>query len=442
MRSNFYRLMGLSLLFVATVSTAVPTIQHWQTSNGVSVYFVPTTGLPILDAQLLFDAGSVRDDAKSGIAALTSVLLDQSAARKSAQDIAEALESVGAQLGVSTSRDFTSISFRSLTDTESLKKSWAILKKVVNEPDFPEVDFQREKNRTLLTIAKREESPGTLAQLALYKEIFKGHGYANAVQGNKRTVSQLTADDLKRFYDDYYVAQNLKVILVGGVSNERAKDMVEDLIGRLPLGEKAATIADVVDLKKGKTIHREYSSQQTHIMYSLPVLKHNDADYFALYMGNHILGGSGFSSRIVKEIREQRGLAYSAYSYFHPMVEKGPFLVGLQTRNEKVQEATDAIKSTLSDFIENGPTEEELVAAKKNLVGGFALKLDSNKKLLANVAGIVASGAPLNYLNEYMGKVKAVTRKQVTDAFERRVVMDKMVMVTVGKTVVNQDDGK
>jgi len=435
MRINLVTPLGFVLLLISAQSIAVPTIQHWKTDNGASVYFVPTDGLPILDAQLVFDAGSARDANKNGVAALTSALLDQGAAGQSAQQIAEKLESVGAQMGVSTSRDFTSISYRSLTDEIALKTSWTVLNDVLNKPDFPDVDFNREKERTLLGIKRRQESPATLAQLALYREIYNNHPYANAIQGVEETVSVLKVGDLKQFYQQYYVAKNLTVVLVGGVTKEQAKKMVHELVGRLPAGEKASLLPEVSLQEEGKTIHQEYPSQQTHLMYSLPVLKQNDADYFPLFVGNHILGGSGFSSRIVKEIREERGLAYSAYSYFHPMRQKGPFLMGLQTRNEKVKEASTAVKQTLETFIQNGPTEEELTAAKKNIMGGFALKLDSNKKLLANVVGIVTSGVPLDYLNSYTQKVAAVTQEQITQAFQRRVIMSSMVMVTVGQAV-------
>jgi Predicted Zn-dependent peptidases len=231
------------------------------------------------------------------------------------------------------------------------------------------------------------------------------------------------------------VANNLRVVLVGGISRQQAEKMVQELVADLEMGEKVPRVPAIVLPSEGKNIHQEYPSQQTHLMYSLPVLKRNDPDYFPLYVGNHILGGSGFSSRIVKEIREKRGLAYSAYSYFRPMMEKGPFLIGLQTRNEKVQEASLAVKKTLQEFIQHGPTEEELVAAKKNLIGGFALKLDSNKKLLNNIVDIVVGGVSLDYLNHYMSNIEAVTRQQIVDAFQRRVLVNKMVMVTVGQAV-------
>jgi zinc protease len=435
MRIKQQYVMSFVLCLVTSVSFAVPNIQHWETTNGANVFFVPTKGLPILDVQLVFDAGSVRDGENLGVGSLTSGLLNEGAGGLSAQQIAEQMESVGAQLGASTSRDFTSISYRSLTDQQALASSWAVLKKVLSQPEFPVVEFNRVKQNTLLGIKRREESPGTLAQLALYKAIYKNHPYSNAIRGEADSVSGMQIDDLKSFYKQYYVAKNLIIVMVGGVSREQAERLANDLLLTLPSGEKAKPTQTVADAKQGNEIHQEYPSQQTHLMYGLPVLTHNDPDYFALYVGNHILGGSGFSSRIVKDIREERGLAYSAYSYFRSMIQKGPFLIGLQTRNEKAAEASAAVKEVLKLFIDKGPTEEELIASKKNISGGFALRLDSNKKLLGNVVSIVTSGASLDYLNTYLQRINSVTREQIQDAFMRRVDMNKMVMVTVGQRV-------
>jgi len=433
MRSR-HLIITLSLLLVSVSSFAVPTIQHWRSDNGADVYFVPTKGLPIVDVKLVFNAGSAYDGAQSGVAGLTSALLDQGAAGQSAQQIAEQFESVGAQFSTSSSRDFSTLTYRSLSESEALAQSWEVFKQVLNNPDFPVGDFKRLQEQTLLGIKRREESPGVLAQLALYREIYREHPYANPVRGTLDSVSAISRDDLVQFYKNYYVANNLKVILVGGISRQQAESMVADLLSGLPAGTKAMPIAKVPELIEGKTIHLEYPSQQTHLLYGLPVITHNDADYFALSVGNHVLGGSGFSSRIVKEIREERGLAYSAYSYFNPMIQKGPFLIGLQTRNEKLTEAATAVKQTLVEFIEQGVSEEELIAAKKNISGGFALRLDSNKKLLANVASIVASGASLDYLNTYLENINAVSIAAIQEAFKRRVTINNMVMVTAGQT--------
>lgn len=433
MHSKLPVLLAFVLAMFGSQSQAVPTIQHWQLANGAAVYFVPTEGLPLLDVQLVFDAGSARDGEKLGLAALTSALIDQGAGGLTAQQIAEQLDSVGARMGASSSRDYTSISFRSLSDQQTLKTAWGVLTKVINTPRFPTLDFSREKQRTLLSIKQREESPGTLAQLALYRHMYGEHPYANPIQGQYDSVNKLSVNELKAFYKKYYVGSNLTMVLVGGISRQQAELLVDQAVGQLASGEKAAPIAAVDTPLNGAVIQQSYPSQQTHVLYGLPVLKHNDEDYFALYVGNHILGGSGFSSRIVKEIREERGLAYSAYSYFSPMLQKGPFMMGLQTKNESLDEAVKATKQVLGQFVDKGPSEEELIAAKKNISGGFALKLDSNKKLLANVVGIVVSGAPLDYLNTYVQKINAVTAKQIQQAFQRRVRIKSMTLVTVGE---------
>lgn len=429
--------LATGLLMFAGVLQAVPTIKHWTAADGVPVYFIPTEGLPIIDAKILIDAGSARDGVQLGLASLTGALLTQGAAGMNAQEIAQGLEGVGAKLSVATSRDSTSITFRSLTDKGILDTSWGLFKTVLTKPDFPVKDIERLKKQTLLSIKARGESPATLAQLALYKEIYGSDPYANPIQGQKESVEKIASSDIKRFYQQFYSKQNVTLVLVGNVSIEKAEKLANDLLKGLANGDKPSVLEPVKDRASVKSVlHQEYPSAQTHLMYGLPSMLLNDPDYFALYVGNHILGGSGFTSRIVKEIREERGLAYSAYSYFRPMLRKGTFIMGLQTRNEKAQEAAAAVKETLKTFIEQGPTEAELKAAKLNIVGGFALRLDSNKKLLANLASMVNAGVSLDYLNTFSAQVEQVSVKQIKAAFQKRIQLDKMVMVTVGQKIM------
>ena len=163
-----------------------------------------------------------------------------------------------------------------------------------------------------------------------------------------------------------------------------------------------------------------------------PGVNRHDPDYFALYVGNHILGGSGLVSQLSNEIREKRGLSYSVYSYFRPMRELGPYQFGLQTRNDQAKEALDVMQQTLNDFIKHGPTEAELTAAKQNITGGFALRVDSNSKIADYTAMIGFYGLPLDYLETFNANVNLITAQQIKDAFSRRVHPDKMVTVLVG----------
>jgi zinc protease len=165
-----------------------------------------------------------------------------------------------------------------------------------------------------------------------------------------------------------------------------------------------------------------------------PGVRRGDPDYFALYVGNQILGGGGLVSRISEEVREKRGLSYSAYSYFLPMRADGPFVLGLQTRNDSADEALKVLRQTLVDFRNDGPTGKELEAAKRNITGGFPLKIDSNSDILGYIAMIGFYKLPLDYLDTFNGKIEAVTAKQIRDAFQRRVDPDRMVTVTVGRS--------
>lgn len=426
-------LVGLLGLIWFQAALATPNIQHWESQHGAQVFFLPTQGLPLVDIGLVFDAGSARDQQQAGLAALTGAMLEQGAGGLSADAIAQALEGVGAQMSIDVSRDSASVSLRSLTDPAVLKPALEVMAKVLAQPDFPAADLARLRQQTLLGIKSRGESPGTVAQLAWFKQIYGQHPYARAISGYEDTVTALTEADLRRFHQDYYVARNAVLIIVGDVDKQQATQIADQLLSGLPTGQPAPPLPAVEPLHAAQFEQIPFPSEQSHILSGLPGISMNDPDYFPLVVGNHVLGGSGFTSRIVKEIREARGLSYSAYSYFSPMVQQGPFMMGLQTRNEKAEEALTALHQVLEAFVKDGPTAEELDAAKKNITGGFALRLDSNKKLFGQIARIAFHQLPLDYLDRYIDQVNAVTAEQVRDAFQRRVPLDALATVQVGQ---------
>ncbi|MGZ8152820.1 MAG: M16 family metallopeptidase, partial [Methylovulum sp.] len=377
------------LLFVAsqTVSAAAK-IDHWQTPQGSRVYYVHTEGLPMVDIQVVFDAGSARDGTAYGLAALTANLLDTGAGKWNADQIAQRFESVGALFGAGSSIDMATVSLRTLTDKPLFDKALETMQVILTKPSFNDADFQREKNRTLAGLKQIDESPGELASIAFYKALYGDHPYGHPSDGVIKTVSALKAANLRDFYKKYYVAANAIVVIVGDLTKQQAEQTAEKLVAGLPAGKKPDNLPDVAMPVKATQQHIEFPSTQTHVLVGLPGTYRKDADYFNLYVGNHILGGSGLVSKLFDEVREKRGLAYSASSAFIPMLKPGPFLVSLQTRNDQTGQALDVLNKTLSDFIAQGPTETELVAAKKNITGGFAMRFDTNKKL-ANYVGMI-----------------------------------------------------
>lgn len=421
----------LAAVFSSTV-LASPELQNWQSKTGANVFFVEANELPIIDIQVIFDAGSARDGAHAGLAALTNSLLDEGAAGLTADEISQGFDNLGANFGGSAGYDSASVSLRSLSDPEILDPALENLARVIVQPDFPEAAFTRQKNRALIGIRNKQQSPGTLARDAFYAEVFKGHPYAAPSSGTEASVTALKRDDVVRFHKNYYVAKNATIAIVGDLTQVQARALVEKLLTQLPIGEKPQPIPEVHALQKPVTVQIDHPSAQTHILLGQTGVTRDDPDYFPIYVGNHILGGGGMVSILFEEIREKRGLSYGASSYFSPMRAKGPFMASLQTRTDQAEEALAVLQENINIFINNGPTEADLQAAKKNITGGFPLRLDSNSNIIGYIAMIGFYGLPNNYLKTFNDKVNAVTVDQIKDAFKRRLSPDKFVTVMVG----------
>ena len=428
------QIISLISLMLFNVSVyATPEIQSWKTENGARVLFVPATEIPMLDVRIVFDAGGARDDGLSGLAVLTNGLLSEGAAGKTSQQIAEAFESVGAEIEYDAARDMALVGVRSLTESRYLSSAIESLKQVLTQPDFPQDAYQRELNRMKVAVKARQQSPSALAAEAFNKAVFADHPYASPTAGTKQSLEKLTLDDVRAFYKKYYVANNATVAIVGNVERRQAEEIVKALVSALPVGEKATALPAVKPLTEAKKIVIDYPSAQTHIFVGQPGMKRGDDDYFSLYVANHPFGGSGFSSRLVEVLREEHGLAYSVYSYFSPLREKGVFAMGMQTKTEQTSQALSLLDQELKKYVENGPEEQELADSISNITGSFPLNIDSNSKLLEYIAMIGFYDLPMDYLDRFIANVRAVDVNKVNDALTRRVDPERMVTVVVGK---------
>jgi len=425
-------ILGLVGLFLTLTAYAGPQIEQWKTDKGARVYYVSAPELPMVDVKIVFDAGSAQDKELPGTALLTNAMLAEGAGGQTADQISAAFEDVGANFGNASQRDMATLSLRSLTAEPALSTALDALKLVLTKPDFPQAAFERLQKQVLLGLQAENQSPRALSARAFYANVFGEHPYANMPSGQAEVVEQLNVKALKKFYQQYYVARNATVVLVGAIDKTQAKSIAEQLMVDLPEGEMADPLNQVSALTEAKQVEIAHPSQQTHILMGQPGISRDDEDYFPLYVGNHILGGSGLVSQLSNEVREKRGLSYSTYSYFRPMHQQGPYQFGLQTRNDQAQEALEVMQATLKAFIINGPTEAELTAAKQNITGGFALRIDSNSKIADYLAMIGFYGLPLTYLDTFKDKVMAVTAADIKSAYERRVHPDKMVTIMVG----------
>ncbi|WP_367268184.1 insulinase family protein [uncultured Thiohalocapsa sp.] len=413
-------------------AAATPNIETWQTASGAEVLYAHAPDLPMVDVRIAFDAGSARDGGQPGLASMTANMLTEGAGGLDADTIAERVETVGAELGTGADRDMAYASLRSLTEPDTLGTAVEILTKVLAAPDFPPEDLERVRANTLVGLRQQEQKPGSVASRALYQAVYGDHPYATDPDGNRDSVAAIERDDLVDFHERYYTAANATVAIVGAVDRAQAQVLAEVLTAGLPEGAPPPPLPPVADLARGAVERIAFPSSQTHLYMGQPGMRRGDPDYFALYVGNHILGGSGLVSILMDEVREQRGLSYSAYSYFAPMAQRGPMIMGLQTKNAQVDEARQVMLDTLKRFVEQGPTAEELTAAVKNITGGFPLRIASNAKIVQYLSLIGFYDLPLDYLDRFTERVRAVTAEQIRAAYRRRVHPERLAVVMVG----------
>ena len=411
---------------------AMPPIQHWETANGARVYYVPAPELPMADIRIVFDAGGARDGKAPGLAALTNALLDQGAAGADANRVAERFEDVGARLSTGSLRDMAWLGLRTLTDGPLMEQAVTAFTDVLTQPDFRSGDLQRERQRMLVALQLQQQKPDAVAEKAFYKALYGNHPYGSPPEGTTESVSSLSRDDILAFYQQYYVARNAVIGIVGALARDEAEKLAEGIVKSLAPGKAAEPLPPVPELNASNELVVSFPSTQTHVLMGRPGIARGDPDYFSLYVGNYILGGGGLVSLLSNEIREERGLSYSVYSHFVPMARKGPFELGLQTRNDQVEEAISVARETVARYLDKGPSDKELNAAKKHITGGYALRIDSNGKILEYLGAIGFYHLPLDYLETFNARIEAVTREDVKAAFRRRILPDRLVTVVVG----------
>jgi len=429
---------GLALLTVgfmllsSTVQAGVK-IQQWQTASGSEVYFVENHDLPIVDISVNFAAGSARDSAeKSGVAGVARYLMTLGAAGMTDEKIANKMADVGAILGGDFDADRAGFKLRTLSSEREKAQALEVFTKILQQPDFPQDVLEREKARIISGLQESATQPESISSKEFMKALYGNHPYSLDESGEVDTVAKITRDDLQNFYKQYYGAKGAVVAIIGDLTREQAGVIAENISAGLPKSAAVNPIPAVTLPTQPIEKRIAHPASQSHILLGYPGIKRGDPDLFPLYVGNYVLGGGGFVSRLTEEVREKRGLVYSVYSYFMPMTEPGPFQIGLQTKKDQAEDALKLVKETLDNFIKNGITEAELKAAKANIIGGFPMRIDSNSKILDYLAVIGFYKLPLNYLDEYNSNVEKVTVAQIKDAFSRRLKPENFVTIIVG----------
>ncbi|PHN27744.1 M16 family metallopeptidase [Pseudomonas sp. ICMP 561] len=412
-------------------------IQTWQTAEGAKVLFVEAHELPMFDMRLTFAAGSSQDQNLPGVAVLTNAMLNEGVKGKDVTAIAQGFEGLGADFSNGAYRDMAVASIRSLSATDKREPALKLFSEVVGKPTFPADSLTRIKNQLLASFEYKKQNPGSLAGEELFKRLYGNHPYGHPSEGTAESIKPITLAQLKAFHAKAYAAGNAVIALVGDLSRDEAQAIAAQVSASLPKGPALAKLPTPAEPKAGET-HIEFPSKQTHLMLAQLGITRNDPDYAALSLGNSVLGGGGFGSRLMTEVREKRGLTYGVSSGFTPMQTQGPFMIGLQTRAELSENTLKLVQDIVRDFLANGPTQKELDDAKRELTGSFPLTAASNSSIVAQLGAIGFYDLPLTFLEDFITQSQSVTVEQVKEVMNKHLSADKMVIVTAGPTVAQK----
>ena len=431
-------IFALSLLLAPAAWGALP-IERWTHASGAQVYLVQSPGIAMVDVQLDFDAGDRRSPVdKTGLARVMASATRngvKGAAGQSALDenaLGEAWADLGASFSASAGSDRLTFALRSLSYPDVLAQASALAARQLGEPAFPDKLWQRDRPKMIASIKEANTRPATVAARAFGKAVYGKHPYGR--ETTEADLRNISSADMQALHAQAVRACYARISMVGAVNRAQADALVATLLARLPQGNcPALPPVDEVQPLSGPSEQRiAFDSAQAHVLVGQPGIKRNSPDYFALLVGNHILGGGGFTARLTEEVREKRGLTYGIYSSFAPGLHAGAFTISLQTRPDQAQQALDILRAELQRFVADGPTEQELQAAKDNLIGGFALRIDTNRKLLDNVANIAWNDLPLDYLATWTAQVQRVTAADIRQAFARTLQPQSMATVVLG----------
>lgn len=420
----------LALLVLALPARAID-IQPVTSPQGIEAWLVEDHSIPFVALSILFRGGASMDpEGKRGAVTLMTSTLEEGAGDRDAIAFAQEAEALGAVFGFDAGDDTVSVSARMLTENRDAAAD--LLHDALTVPRFAPADVDRVRGQMLAIIRSEATDPQSIAAKTLAHEIWGEHPYGSSVNGTAESVAALTPDDLRAVKGRVLARDRLIVSAAGDVTPEELGVLIDRILADLPREASAALPPPAVYLGKGGLTVVDWDSPQTVVSFATPAIPMSDPDYFAAFVLNHILGGGGFSSRLMDEIREQRGLTYGVYTGLANQVLGESWQGGMASANEKVAEAVALIREVWARTAA-GVTEAELRDAKTYLTGEYPLRFDGNGKIASILSGMQLMGMPRDYVNTRNAKVEAVTLEDVARVAGRLLDADRLQFVLVGR---------
>jgi zinc protease len=420
----------LSICFLAVPATAAITPQRSVLENGLILLTSEQRALPMVSIELLIDAGSRHDPPKQeGLANLAARLLTYGTKQRTALQISEALDFIGASLTTACSEDLAGVNMTVLK--KDLGTGLQLLSEVLTQSTFPQVEIDRQKQAIVASIRASEENPGDIAQKRFAAALYPQSPYGRPVEGNEVSVKGLQQKSLRDFYRRYYRPNRTIVSVVGDVSHQEIAKALSQAFRSWPKGEPASAPVNPAKIGSSQTIRVNKELTQANIILGHGGVGRENPDYYAIQVMNYILGGGGFSSRALDSIRNERGLAYSVYSFFSAEKRHGTFELVMQTKNETALDAIRIANAEIRRMREEPVNDQELADAKDYLTGSFPLRLDTNRKVANFWAQVEYFQLGLDYPDRYADLIRKVTREDVQRVAQRYLKPEQLITVIV-----------
>jgi len=409
---------------------AMPPVQRTVLPNQLVLQVSEDHSLPFVTFQLLVNAGSWRDPAgEEGLAHLTARGLLLGTSRHTVNEINEELDFMGASLGASAARDYADLSLRVLK--KDLDRGFALFMEALTSPTFPDEEIRREVEKTMAMVQSAEDQPEDVAQKEFQKVLFQGSPYAHPVNGTKESLPRLTREAVFRFYQSYYHPNNVILTIVGDIGADELKTKLLPQLESWPTGNIPTAKFEVKFESEKKTIKIDRAITQANVIVGHSGVERSNPDYYALTVMNYILGGGGFGSRLVEEIRNKRGLAYSVASFFDPGKYPGSFEVLLQTKNASAREAISLVFQQVERIQKDLVSEKELESAKKYLIGSFPMRFNTQAKMANFLSQVEYYDLGRDYPEKYASFIGSVTREEVLRVAQKYLHPDKCILIIV-----------
>lgn len=425
--------------FLATSSSPANAmkIQTVKSPGGIEAWLVEEHAVPMLALRFAFDGGSSQDPAgKEGVANFLTAMLDEGAGDLKSREFQERMEDLAMRMNYEEAKDAFYGNFQTLTKNRD--EAAELLKLALNKPRFDDDAVERIRQQLLASLAYAARDPDKVAQNEWYSVAFAGHPYARPANGTPDTVGKLTGADLEAYRKRVFAKDTLKVVAVGDITPEQLGKMLDDVFGGLPAKADLSPVAKTDPVGGGRQTIVDMDVPQSVAVFGLGAMPRKDPDFMAAFVLNQIIGGGGFASKLMEEVREKRGLAYSVYTYVYPFQHTSIFSGGVATRNDMMGQSLDIIRAELQKMANGDVSQTDLDNAKNYLIGSYPLRFDTNAKIASQLLGLRMDGFGPEYVDERNAMVAAVTLDDLKRVAKRLLDTNNLIVTVVGKPALQQ----